>query len=146
MLHYNIAWIDRDRPLPAIGEHCVNWVRSKLRQAATLALFALAIQLVLSFGHVHADDFAHASTLTTQATASRHDTTPQSPLQHHDGLAAHHCGVCASIVHAGALVAAATPSLPVPPAFAIRTETAAADFTLPDLTRAAFRSRAPPLS
>lgn len=125
----------------------MNWVRSKVRQAALLALFALAAQLVLSFGHFHADGLAQASTLTTQATASRHDPAPHSPShQHHDGLAANHCGVCASIVLSGTLAAAAAPTLPVPPAFATRVETTVADFALPDLTRAAFRSRAPPRS
>jgi len=122
----------------------MNWVRSKVRQAALLALFALAIQLVLSFGHAHAEDFAHDATL--QAT-SLHDTTPQSPHHHHhDGLAAHHCGVCASVMLSGTATAAAAPVLVPPPAPAIQAETAAADFALPDLAHAAFRSRAPPRS
>jgi hypothetical protein len=36
----------------------MSWVRTHRRIGGTLALFALALQLVLSFGHVHPRDFA----------------------------------------------------------------------------------------
>ncbi|WP_315834625.1 DUF2946 domain-containing protein [Bradyrhizobium prioriisuperbiae] len=124
----------------------MSWVRSKVRQAALLALFALAIQLVLSFGHFH-DSLVHASSLTAQAAASQQVITfLSSPNPHPDGLADDDCAICASIELLDTLVAVVAPALPVPPTFAIRIETASTDFTLPELSRAAFRSRAPPRS
>jgi hypothetical protein len=127
----------------------MNWVRSKVRQGALLALFALAIQLGLSFGHVHADGLAQAATVTAQAAVSDLDATaqPLAPSQHHpDGLAADGCAICATIALFGTLVAAVPPSLAVPASFALRIETAPADVALPGLTRTAFQSRAPPRS
>ncbi len=123
----------------------MNWVRSKVRQAALLALFALAVQLVLSFGHFHSEGLAHAS--AAQATAQQRITTNLSTShQHPEGIAEDYCAICASIELLDTLVATVAPVHPVPPTFAVRTQTASADFALPDLTRAAFRSRAPPLS
>jgi len=34
----------------------MNWFRSTIRPFAQLALFALALQMVVSFGHMHPDD------------------------------------------------------------------------------------------
>ena len=124
----------------------MNWVRSKVRQAALLALFALAVQLGLSFGHFHADGLAHAATLSAQTAVSQSDAAGPLSGSHPDGLAADCCGICASIVLAGTLLAASAPTLPAPAAFALWVDTATVDFTLPELTRAAFRSRAPPRS
>jgi hypothetical protein len=126
----------------------MSWVRSKVRQAALLALLALAVQLMLSFGHIHADGIAHASTLAEQAAGGAHEAaaSPSSRHQHPDGLAADGCAICATIALSGALLAAAPPKLPVPVSFAVRGEAMASDVTLPELTRTAFRSRAPPRS
>jgi hypothetical protein len=122
----------------------MNWVRSRVRQGALLALLALAIQLVLSFGHFHSDGIARAAALTAQAEAA---TAPLSgPYQHRDGLAADGCAICASIALAGTLLASAPPTLPVPASFAVWTTTISAGFTQPELARPAFQSRAPPRS
>jgi hypothetical protein len=126
----------------------MSWVRSKVRQAALLALFALAVQLMLSFGHVHADAVAHASTVAEQASGGTHQAAaPASGPHHHpDGLAADGCVICATIALSGTLLAAVPPTLPVPAWFAVRSEATASDLTLPEPTRTAFRSRAPPHS
>ena len=34
----------------------MNWFRSNIQSCARLALFALALQMAVSFGHVHGDD------------------------------------------------------------------------------------------
>ena len=120
----------------------MNWVRSKVRQAALLALFALAVQLVLSFGHFHNEGLLRGALQVSQHEAS----APLSPLQHSDGLAADDCAICASIAQLDALVASVPPAPPVPPSFATAVETVTSDFVLPDLTRSAFQSRGPPLS
>ena len=38
----------------------MNWFRSKIRSCARLALFALAFQMAVSFGHMHRDDLGLA--------------------------------------------------------------------------------------
>jgi hypothetical protein len=69
-------------------------------------LFALACQLVLSFGHVHASKFdvgslASAAVETGNAPA---DGPPSSPEKNPVGLAGDFCAICASISLAGALI------------------------------------------
>lgn len=120
----------------------MNWVRSKVRQAALLALFALAVQIVLSFGHFHGDA-VHAASFTPTAIAN-HGDTPSHP--HPDGLLPDGCAICATIVLAGTVVAAAPPSLALPATFAIHTADTPRDKATVEASRTAFRSRAPPRS
>src|SRR4029077_17977624 len=42
----------------------MNWVRSTIRPFAHLALFALALQMIVSFGHMHPDDLGLPSLAT----------------------------------------------------------------------------------
>jgi hypothetical protein len=71
-----------------------------------LALFALACQLVLSFGHVHASQFGGAATAwapaeTGDASAGGPSSSPQKdPI----GLAADFCAICANISLANTLI------------------------------------------
>jgi hypothetical protein len=58
-------------------------VRSKASHGALLALFALTIHLVLSFGHFHSNGFAQAADMQGRATAQ----PPCSPHQLPDGIA-----------------------------------------------------------
>jgi hypothetical protein len=121
----------------------MNWVRSKVRQAALLALFALAVQIVFSFGHFHGDA-AHAASFTPAAVAN-HNDAPSHP--HPDGLLPVGCAICATIVLAGAVVAAAPPPpLTLPTTFAIYIAETPRDMAMAETARTAFRSRAPPRS
>ena len=47
----------------------MHWVRSNRRFGSWAALFALAIQLVLSFGHIHLEDFQGSSAAVALAVA-----------------------------------------------------------------------------
>jgi hypothetical protein len=90
----------------------MNWVRTHRRIGGTLALFALALQLVLSFGHVHTRDFAG---IPGPAVAQAQVTAPHGP----DGDAADrahdaYCAVCATVTLSGTLVLPALPAL-LPP-------------------------------
>ena len=38
----------------------MRWFRAKLKTGARLALFALTVQIALSFGHLHSGNFRHA--------------------------------------------------------------------------------------
>jgi hypothetical protein len=87
----------------------MGWFRSNRGAVAWVALFALACQLVLSFGHVHAGKFgqfgggspAFAAVETGDAAA---DSPPSSPQKKPIGFAGDFCAICASINLAGTLI------------------------------------------
>src|SRR5271169_4746576 len=101
----------------------MRWFRSHRLKVASLALFALACQLVLSFGHVHLDRFAgNSSTWAIAAVAGKAAATsagkvtsvdlPTSPRQKNpSGLGDDFCAICASISLAAALVVPDAPTL-----------------------------------
>ena len=104
-----------------------------------LALFALALQLGLSFGHFHHDTaVAGIAASASQSQASTPDADHDQDV--HRDL----CAICATVAMANTLVAAAPPSLTAPLAItalqaAFHPEAIASGFR-----RNAFRSRAPP--
>lgn len=119
----------------------MNWLRSRAKRLTLLALFALALQFGLSFGHVHHDRaFAGNTTISDQASApsrdSGGDTDGRQDL----------CAICATVALANALIDSVPPVLPLP------LETAAPDrlLTLVGSHASAhplgFQSRAPPQS
>lgn len=95
----------------------MTWFRSRIRPVTRLALFALAFQMAVSFGHMDADELGLPSlvgpthvvlnAIHAAITPVSRDRVPAAP----DG----YCPICASM----ALVATAFPSLPpvlvVPP-------------------------------
>src|ERR1700757_2583716 len=89
----------------------MGWVSRHKRNGALLALAALALQLALSFGHMHRDDLglpplpAAGQTLIASGTVA----SPVGPAdQSHQPASDDYCAICASM----ALIATATPSLP----------------------------------
>jgi hypothetical protein len=83
----------------------------RCRIPAWIALLALAVQLGLSFGHVHAageDEYrAHGLALGACRASAEHPC-PRSPAHHHDS-----CAICWAMMIAGSLVHPAPPALPV---------------------------------
>ena len=125
----------------------MNWFRSRSKWGAYLALFALAFQFALTFGHVHLDRFALPTAdkfAVASADASSDALNAPADPTGRDDRADHRCPICTLIHLAGALVLAEPPSLPLPAVFArLPTETAVAfDFAEPQ--RALFAVRAPP--
>ena len=119
----------------------MNWLRSKAKRLSLLALFALALQLGLSFGHTH-NDVALAS-VAGLANASQAST----PDADHDQDAHRDlCAICATIAMVNTGLAATAPSLPLPLTFASLYTAPSADTATPDSRRGAFQSRAPPQS
>ena len=55
----------------------MRWFRSRMRLGAWLALFALTIQLVLSFGHVHFDGIS-AQSVSPRAVSARTIAAPRA--------------------------------------------------------------------
>ena len=70
-----------------------------------MAFFALACQLLLSFGHVHAGKFSGGSAewAAVESGGAPADA-PSSPQKNPNGLAGDFCAICANISLANALV------------------------------------------
>jgi len=118
----------------------MKWSRSKAKSLSLLALFALAVQFALSFGHIHADAF------TSPAAISDYASTPTPDSEHQQDDPADICAICATVAMANAMVDAAPPALLAPldaNASAIFTDLASL-ITATGLV--AFQSRAPPRS
>jgi hypothetical protein len=71
-----------------------------------LAFFALACQLLLSFGHVHGGKFSGGSAAWAAAESGNAaaDGPPSSPQKNPTGLAGDFCAICANISLANTLV------------------------------------------
>jgi hypothetical protein len=94
----------------------MRWIRRNTRSHAWLALFALAMQLVVSFGHMHRGDLGVASSSAGIAVASqlKSDLTssPAVPADHDRNSAPDDfCPICASISLAAALIMPLAPRL-----------------------------------
>jgi len=127
----------------------MRWFRSRSRLGAYLALFALAFQLAVSFGHVHLEQFTPASagaSALADAQPSGHDRNAPSNPAGREHPADDHCPICTLIHLAGALVPAEAPSLPLPTVFGRLRLEPAAEFDLTASHAALFRARAPPIA
>ena len=127
----------------------MRWFRSRSRAGAYLALFALAFQLAVSFGHVHLERIAPPSagaSALAGAQPSGDDRNARSNPAGHEHPADDHCPICTLIHLAGALVPAEMPSLPLPAVFGRLRLEAAAEFDLTASHATLFRARAPPIA
>ena len=125
------------------------WVRSKLRFGAWCALFALTVQLALSFGHVHVAGGGSSKSLlfagwTTQQPAPSADApaAPAKPVP--NGLAHDQCAICTVMKLAGVAVPSAAPALPLPLVAGQVRLGANVEFVLAASPHFSFSARAPP--
>ncbi len=118
-------------------------LRAHLRLGSCAALFSLALQLVLAFGHVHLNySDTHSSTRVERASGAPTTAGHEVP-----GVADDYCGICALIHLASSLVPAEAPPLPMPVVFRHwRCPDVALCFLLPASFPSAFSARAPPLA
>ena len=135
----------------------MKWFRSNVRLGSHLALFALAIQFLLAFGHFHGIAQA-ASALPDAKRSGLHDvigfaatqleaSKSTKPAGHEPaGLPADDCAICVVMALANAMVDAAPPCLPAPQAAAFAYLRAEAGFLDPKSARVAFQPRAPPIA
>jgi hypothetical protein len=147
----------------------MKWFRSNVRHGSRLALFALAIQVLLSFGHFHGGsaqaapasmDANQPGLHDTVACGARHLDASAGPshedafgaiglkTSHHesDGRPIDDCAICAVMALANALVVATPSYLPGPqPASSLYLMTDA-EFIALNSARVVFQSRAPPIS
>jgi hypothetical protein len=86
----------------------MRWIRQHIRSATWLALAALAVQVVVTFGHVHAERFsAPSASVTAVAAAGASDKAKAAgePTQPYRARGADSfCAICASIGLLGTLV------------------------------------------
>ena len=119
----------------------MSWLRSNIKHGSRLALFALAIQFVLSFAHFHgiaAQASPLAQTFAVAQPSSAPDQDQHQPTEP--------CAICAVMALANAALSASPPLLLLPQAvefFYLATE---AEFVHLDHCSLAFQPRAPPAS
>src|SRR3569833_3229902 len=89
----------------------MTWVRSKAKRLSVLALFALAMQIGLSFGHTHvAAWFGDRTQIAANSSIG-------GTSDHHDAADAI-CAICVTTAMAASGLHAAAPVLPLPVRFA----------------------------
>jgi Protein of unknown function (DUF2946) len=123
----------------------MRWFRDHIRRGSWLALLALAINLGLSFGHVHAiegDGFASRSAAQLAANGSPDDEKGDQ----HGGPADLLCPICMVAGAMGHALASAPPALPLAFAESRIDPTIEPDVAVPLWPQAAFYSRGPPIS
>lgn len=125
----------------------MKWIRANIRHGAKLALFALAVQLVLSFGHVHGGT-VHAAPLDSAIAVSAGEAaqTPAAPETDHHHRAADPCAICAVMAMAGTALFAAPPVLLLPQAAFLLQRITEAEFEHLDAISGASQPRGPPAS
>ena len=117
----------------------MKWLRSNIKHGSRLALVALAIQFVLSFGHFHG--------IAAQAAPAIKQISQQAPFNRDsDQQPADPCAICAVMALANAVLFAAPPVLLLPQAVEFLYRTTDAEFVHLDHASVAFQPRAPPAS
>jgi hypothetical protein len=140
----------------------MKWFRSNIKHGSRVALFALAIQFGLSFGHFHAiaaqaaPAIQSGPTQTESSCADRlaapdaaiSELARQQPASGHDSdqQPGDVCAICAVIALANAVLFATPPLLPLPQAIEPFYPTADAELVHLNAVRVAFQPRAPPVS
>ena len=138
----------------------MKWFRSNIKDGAWLALFALAIQFTLSFGHFHSFTTSQAATVVQSgltlpdtvnaqglAAAGDQAAQQQSPANHDpDQQPVDNCAICAVVAMASTVLFATPPLLLLPQAVEFLYLTTDAEFVHLSSARVAFQPRAPPIS
>jgi hypothetical protein len=137
----------------------MKWFRSNIRHGSRVALFALAVQFALSFGHFHGIAAQAAPAIqsgtalsdipATLAVAGMGDASAQQPAPTNhdpDQQPGDACAICAVMALANAALFATPPLLLLPQAVEFLYLTTDAEFVHLDSARVAFQPRAPPVS
>lgn len=140
----------------------MKWFRSNVRHGAWLALFALAVQFVLAFGHFHGSAAQAAPAIqgsTAQTESSSADSVAatdggspsvqnRQPASDRDSdqQPSDACAICAVIALASTVLFATPPLLLLPQAVEFLYLASDAEFIHLNSFRVAFQPRAPPAS
>ncbi len=139
----------------------MNWFRKHVKAGSRLALFALAIQFAVSFGHFHgaaaqnvqiglSDAGPTYATEQAALVAVGGDTARLQAPSDHDDDRHHHpaeaCAICAVLTLANNYVFATPPVLQLPQAIELLYLTTDAEFAHLGSLHPPFQPRAPPAS
>jgi len=139
----------------------MKWFRSNVKRGSRLALFALAVQFALSFGHFHGlaaqaapaiqsgpvqSDPSYASGLAAADAVSQSARQQPAPDHDSDQQQSDDCAICAVIALANTVLFATPPLLLLPQAVEFLYLTTDAEFVHLHSARVAFQPRAPPAS
>ena len=131
----------------------MKWLRSNIKHGSRLALFALALQFALSFGHFHAGAALAAPAMQSDLAndvsivdAVGEDAQQQPASNDSDRQPSDACAICAVLALANAMLFATPPLLLLPQAIEILHLSTDAEFIHLNSARVAFQPRAPPLS
>jgi hypothetical protein len=138
----------------------MRWFRSNTKRVSRVALFALAIQFALSFGHFHG--IAAQSAFAGQSDLAQFDSRPANKFtaQTAESLSAPQpasdqgsgenpgdvCAICAVMAMANTVLFATPPAVPLPQAEDFSHMVTIAEFVRVVSVRVAFQPRAPPIS
>jgi hypothetical protein len=122
----------------------MRWFRDNIGHGSWLALVALAINVVLSFGHIHAIG-GHRS---ERGLILAHIASPDSQTPDHsdDSKTDDLCPICMATAAIGTALAPTPPALPVEFAEVAIGPAIEHTVAIPPAPRAAFQSRGPPIS
>jgi hypothetical protein len=128
---------------------CLRWFRTKQRSGTCWALFALALQFALSFGHAHRDQIAEPFAAAPHLIILEHATStivsapsmvPIVPA----GLALNYCEICAAISLVGNGVPANPPQMRAPAGIRQLRFRLQVDAAFASPPHRPFQARAPP--
>jgi hypothetical protein len=123
----------------------MRWIRSKTGAITWLALFALACQLVLSFGHVHLGKPNAGMALAALTDVGK--TTDYAPAQNAPGPAGtadEFCAICANISLASILLIPVVLALLAPVLLTAELPWPDSDITPASIPHLLFSARGPP--
>ncbi len=120
----------------------MRWIQTR-RFGSCLALAALALQLVLSFGHVHLHGVRHPALAVSGSAAQ---ASPLGAPQPGNDADDDYCAICATIFLAANSFLPPAPQLPVPSASQTIERFDRVPVVFIASRRAPFQSRAPPLA
>lgn len=125
------------------------WFCTHIRSAASLALFALLLQVAVSFSHRHEAQTGHSAPLTglPMFGPTLAGEAPSAPTPDHDSdNPARDCAICATVNLLASAQFNAPPLLSPPQTFRAVRSLVASEPAPAEPPRFAFRSRAPPFA
>jgi hypothetical protein len=130
----------------------MRWFRANRLFGGCLALFALAIQLVISFAHIHPQTLSPRPELALAAKASGATVLADGESSfggrtdnHGGGLPHDSCAICASINLISSALTAQGPVLSIPANFDSVQLQSISDFEFQQSRHSLFQTRAPPI-
>ncbi len=124
----------------------MRWIRGNKRRGSWLALFALVVNLALSFGHVHAIDGKHAESGLLSLIGAAFSPTDRTQGHRDESQPDYLCPICTAVSAIANAVISVPPFVPVQFA-GINVEQPTEVFLLVAAPpTASFQSRGPPIS